>query len=249
MPTAEELEWLETHSFLPDEEEEQRQQEEEEDERCHFSPSLPPSPNPIPNPNINNPNPNPNPRSSKRPREEQEEAHCGNSKDEDEEWLRYSPPPPSSPQPPTKRKHNTAISIYRFASDIRGDCFPITGPHGQRVYAKLNANPTTLSQHSPSATAPGTLLISHRIISCHVSPIPSLKSLKINLQSRSFTGLLPQSIHTLSEQVEKNAFSKVIFNYHIQFFLILICYCYCYCLTDDEKLPCMVANKGFAGQY
>ncbi|XP_078174461.1 P-loop containing nucleoside triphosphate hydrolases superfamily protein [Carex rostrata] len=175
IPTAEELEWLETHTFLPDEEEEQRQQEEEEDERCHFSPSLPPSPNPIPNPNINNPNPNT--RSSKRPREEQEEAHCGNSKDEDEEWLRYSAPPPSSPQPPTKRKHNTAISIYRFASDIRGDCFPITGPHGQRVYAKLNPNPTTLSQHSPSATAPG---------------------------------LLPQSIHTLSEQVEKNAFSKAL---------------------------------------
>lgn len=112
VPTAEELEWLETHSLLP--------------------PPPPPPP--------------PTLKSSKRPREEQ-----AASKDDDEEWLRYSPPPP--PPPPTKRR----ICISRFASDIPGDCFPITGPHGRRVYAKLNPHPSLSPplplQHSSAAPA------------------------------------------------------------------------------------------------
>lgn len=48
----------------------------------------------------------------------------------DEEWLRYSPPPV-----PEVVVAETTIS--RFASEIQGDCVPVTAPNGERVYAKL----------------------------------------------------------------------------------------------------------------
>lgn len=169
MPTAEELEWLETHSLLPS------------------SLSLYP------------PNPTPNPRSSKRPRDEQEQAarlaskSRSNSKSKEdvdtevdgEEWLRYSAPSSPQVQPPAK----TRICISRFASDIPGHCFPITGPHGHRVYAKLNLNPTLPPQHSPAAPA-----------------------------------LLPQSIHTLYQRIEHNAFSKVLLLFYLLSFFLLSTY-------------------------
>lgn len=48
----------------------------------------------------------------------------------DEDWLRYSPPP--APEVISAEK-----TISRFASEIQGDCVPVTAPNGERVYAKL----------------------------------------------------------------------------------------------------------------
>ena len=50
--------------------------------------------------------------------------------EEDEDWLRYSPPP--APEVVVAEK-----TISRFASEIHGDCVPVTAPNGERVYAKL----------------------------------------------------------------------------------------------------------------
>ena len=50
--------------------------------------------------------------------------------EEDEDWLRYSPPPASEVVVAEK-------TISRFASEIHGDCVPVTAPNGERVYAKL----------------------------------------------------------------------------------------------------------------
>lgn len=49
---------------------------------------------------------------------------------EDMDWLRYSPPP--APEVVFVEK-----TISRFASEIHGDCVPVTAPNGERVYAKL----------------------------------------------------------------------------------------------------------------
>jgi len=60
---------------------------------------------------------------SKRRNVEQEDS-------EDEDWLRYSPPP--APEIFVAEK-----TISRFASEIHGDSVPVTAPNGERVYAKL----------------------------------------------------------------------------------------------------------------
>nr|KYP50805.1 Chromosome transmission fidelity protein 18 isogeny [Cajanus cajan] len=57
-----------------------------------------------------------------------------NSSVADEDWLRYSPPPEPA-QETTFAKEQT---LSRFASEIDGECMPVTAPNGDRVYAKLN---------------------------------------------------------------------------------------------------------------
>jgi chromosome transmission fidelity protein 18 len=52
---------------------------------------------------------------------------------EDEDWLRYSPPPAAEVVV-------AETTISRFASEIQGDCVPITAPNGERVYAKLGVD-------------------------------------------------------------------------------------------------------------
>ena len=47
----------------------------------------------------------------------------------DEDWLRYSPPPAVEVV--------AEKTVSRFASEIQGDCMPVTAPNGERVYAKL----------------------------------------------------------------------------------------------------------------
>lgn len=62
---------------------------------------------------------------------------------DDEEWLRYSPPKQVFANEPTETD-DPVVSvaeekiISRFASDIEGAFIPVTGPGGDRVYAKLS---------------------------------------------------------------------------------------------------------------
>jgi len=62
--------------------------------------------------------------------EEEERSKRRNVEQEDEDWLRYSPPP--APEIVVAEK-----TISRFASEIHGDSVPVTAPNGERVYAKL----------------------------------------------------------------------------------------------------------------
>ncbi|XP_027330673.1 chromosome transmission fidelity protein 18 homolog isoform X2 [Abrus precatorius] len=52
-----------------------------------------------------------------------------------EDWLRYSPPPVLVEHETKFLKEKT---LSRFASEIDGECMPVTAPNGDRVYAKLN---------------------------------------------------------------------------------------------------------------
>lgn len=67
----------------------------------------------------------------------------------DEDWLRYSPPQQQpeeaaadvateSDQPMSVEVAEEKI-ISRFISEIEGDCMPVTGPGGDRVYAKMSS--------------------------------------------------------------------------------------------------------------
>ncbi|XAR62771.1 hypothetical protein NMG60_11017642 [Bertholletia excelsa] len=58
--------------------------------------------------------------------------------DDDEDWLRYSPPlkEASTVEQPMVDQEEKILS--RFASEIDGDCIPVTGLEGDRVYAKMS---------------------------------------------------------------------------------------------------------------
>ncbi|MED6158754.1 hypothetical protein PIB30_035683 [Stylosanthes scabra] len=56
------------------------------------------------------------------------------SNDDDEDWLRYSPPPRGEEEVIFVKEKE----LSRYASEIDGECMPVTAPGGGRVYAKLN---------------------------------------------------------------------------------------------------------------
>lgn len=56
-------------------------------------------------------------------------------KPDEEDWLRYSPPSAREPSPVVEEQEEKIVS--RYASQIDGDCIPVTAPSGDRVYAKI----------------------------------------------------------------------------------------------------------------
>ncbi|KAL3726756.1 hypothetical protein ACJRO7_031624 [Eucalyptus globulus] len=59
--------------------------------------------------------------------------------DEEEDWLRYSPPPETNRAELREEEilEPEEVAISRFASQIDGECVPVTAPGGDRVYAKI----------------------------------------------------------------------------------------------------------------
>ncbi|XP_004514027.1 uncharacterized protein [Cicer arietinum] len=53
----------------------------------------------------------------------------------EEDWLRYSPPPSVTVEEVRFSKEKT---LSRYASEIDGECMPVTAPNGDRVYTKLD---------------------------------------------------------------------------------------------------------------
>ncbi|KAK7290458.1 hypothetical protein RIF29_04899 [Crotalaria pallida] len=56
------------------------------------------------------------------------------AEDEEEDWLRRSPSPVAAEEVRFVKEK----SLSRFASEIDGECMPITAPGGDRVYAKMD---------------------------------------------------------------------------------------------------------------
>ncbi|KAH9681005.1 AAA domain-containing protein [Citrus sinensis] len=58
---------------------------------------------------------------------------------DDEDWLRYSPPPPQARDDARVEVEEKFVS--RYASEIDGDCLPVTAPSGgDRVYVKISSS-------------------------------------------------------------------------------------------------------------
>lgn len=163
IPNADELEWLETNNFLPD-------YEEEED----FSGNADEDGFPVNEDEIGGHDgvlpiftalPHPEECQILRKRIRPEESNSENlgemvleeqnvrkrialdilDKEQDEDWLRYSPPPPEATDVHIASESDHLMSevrveektLSKFAVDIEGDCMPVTGQCGDRVYAKL----------------------------------------------------------------------------------------------------------------
>nr|GMD00630.1 chromosome transmission fidelity protein 18 homolog [Ipomoea batatas] len=65
-----------------------------------------------------------------------EEKRSRVESEEDEDWLRYSPPPAPAVEVVEREEEKEKI-LSRFAMEIDGDCVPVTGLDGERVYAKI----------------------------------------------------------------------------------------------------------------
>ncbi|XP_017415726.1 uncharacterized protein LOC108326633 isoform X1 [Vigna angularis] len=145
IPLPDELEFLESNFHEPE-----QNQEEGEDHHYHFADLEPPAEpySPQPPPDLEAPSVDIESSGHKRsrsssPPEEDKRAKVRVTVEEvssaeeaaDEDWLRYSPPP----QEPAAKETTFAKekTLSRFASEIDGECMPITAPNGDRVYAKL----------------------------------------------------------------------------------------------------------------
>ncbi|XP_031113433.1 chromosome transmission fidelity protein 18 homolog [Ipomoea triloba] len=65
-----------------------------------------------------------------------EEKRSRVESEEDEDWLLYSPPPAPAVEVVEREEEKEKI-LSRFAMEIDGDCVPVTGLDGERVYAKI----------------------------------------------------------------------------------------------------------------
>ncbi|KZV29873.1 chromosome transmission fidelity protein 18 [Dorcoceras hygrometricum] len=59
----------------------------------------------------------------------------GEREGDDEQWIRYSPPQVEEVEVLEEERGERILS--RYATEIEGDCIPVTGLDGERVYAKL----------------------------------------------------------------------------------------------------------------
>ncbi|KAJ0984088.1 hypothetical protein J5N97_002444 [Dioscorea zingiberensis] len=160
IPDPEELEWLESNSFYPEEEDGEEFIIPEDDEEVQEIPAL----------EIRDPTSDTEVQvSRKRPLSVDDGVCNGDSGSkrralEDEDWLRYSPPKHVVSDESTKADDPlvsvTEEIISRFASDIQGDCMPVTGPCGDRVYAKLSSGEKAGGQKLPHRGKPSNVLLS-----------------------------------------------------------------------------------------
>ncbi|KAL6907517.1 hypothetical protein ACP4OV_002556 [Aristida adscensionis] len=191
MPDPEELEWMESHGLVPEEEEyayfddpdegfppaaggsEQPRDSSEAtaappaklaDEASEGGLKRPPPPPP--------PEQEEKEERTKRRNVEQEDSG-------DEDWLRYSPPPAAEVVIVEK-------TISRFASEIQGDCLPVTAPNGERVYAKL-------AREEFVGGTRGTRQGAH-----------------FSNRNPSHKGLLSESFHSLTRRAEQEALAKAL---------------------------------------
>ncbi|KAH9650052.1 AAA domain-containing protein [Citrus sinensis] len=97
---------------------------------------------------------------------------------DDEDWLRYSPPPPQARDDARVEVEEKFVS--RYASEIDGDCLPVTAPSGgDRVYVKISSSG-----------------VEERV-----------KKLDVRAHSNSLTS---EPIDVLLQKVEQEAFNKAL---------------------------------------
>ncbi|CAN6307191.1 unnamed protein product [Urochloa humidicola] len=192
MPDPDELEWMESHGLPPEEEEDFYFDDPGEgfvpppgDSDQPRDSSKPPEPaatraNEASEGGLKRPPPPPPPEQEEEERSKRRNLEREYSEDED--WLRYSPPPAPEPEVDVAEK-----TISRFASEIHGDCVPVTAPNGERVYAKL------AMEGLVGGGISGTRQRAH-----FSNPNPNHK------------GLLSESFHSLTRRAEQEALAKVL---------------------------------------
>ncbi|WVZ56370.1 hypothetical protein U9M48_006915 [Paspalum notatum var. saurae] len=189
MPDPDELEWMESHGLLPEEEEDAYFDDEgfvpppgdSDQPRDSPQPQEPAAPraNEASDGSLKRPPPPP-PSEQEDEGERSKRRNVGRGDEEDEDWLRYSPPP--APEVVIVEK-----TISRYASEIHGDSVPVTAPNGDRVYAKL-AFEGLVGQGISGAR----------------------QWTHFSIPNRSHTGLLSESFHSLTRRAEQEALAKAL---------------------------------------
>ncbi|XP_062210694.1 uncharacterized protein LOC133912120 [Phragmites australis] len=196
MPDPEELEWMESHGLLPEEEEDVYFDDPDESFLPVAGNSGQPSDSPQPQEITASPakpadevseggskRPLPPPPPEQQQEEERSKRRNVEREDSgDEDWLRYSPPPAPEPEVVVAEK-----TISRFASEIQGDCVPVTAPNGERVYAKL------AMEELDGGGVRGTRQGAH-----------------FSNRNPSPKGLLSESFHSLTRRAEQEALAKAL---------------------------------------
>ncbi|WJZ89353.1 hypothetical protein VitviT2T_008576 [Vitis vinifera] len=137
IPLPEELEWLEANSHLHQDLEDYEDQEPPEPYPEEEEEQLPEPPSPLSQPQVNG---------QKRPLSDGPDAPDSGKRSKadlsetgaEEDWLRYSLPQDSDGDLEPMVVDEERI-VSRYASEIDGDCIPVTGPGGDRVYLKISA--------------------------------------------------------------------------------------------------------------
>ncbi|XP_057783612.1 uncharacterized protein LOC131001284 [Salvia miltiorrhiza] len=102
--------------------------------------------------------------------------------DDDKEWLRCSPPRDTFEEMEVVEDGEQERILSRYATEIDGDCVPITGLDGERVYAKICSS---------------------------VEMDEEVRNKKLNFR-RDHNGLLQEPVRVLMEKVEQEQFTKAL---------------------------------------
>ncbi|KAL1536180.1 chromosome transmission fidelity protein 18 [Salvia divinorum] len=100
--------------------------------------------------------------------------------DDEEEWLRCPPPRDTIEEMEVVEEQERILS--RYATEIDGDCMPITGLDGERVYAKICSS-TEIDEE--------------------------VRNRKLNFR-RDHNGLLQEPVRVMMEKVEQEQFAKAL---------------------------------------
>ncbi|KAL2507137.1 P-loop containing nucleoside triphosphate hydrolase superfamily protein [Forsythia ovata] len=100
---------------------------------------------------------------------------------EGEEWLRYSPPRAVEEERGVVVEEKEERILSRYATEIEGDCLPVTGLDGERVYAKI----------------------------CRAEMDKEERMKKLSVKGDS-NGLIPEPVRVLMQRVEHDEFTKVL---------------------------------------
>ncbi|KAL6648399.1 hypothetical protein ACP70R_012623 [Stipagrostis hirtigluma subsp. patula] len=191
MPDPEELEWMESHGLPPEEEEYAYFDDPgegylpaagdfEEPRDSSEATTAPPVKlaDEASEGGLKRPPPPPPPEQEEEDRTKRRNVDREDSGDED--WLRYSPPPAAEVVVVAEK------TISRFASEIQGDCVPITAPNGERVYAKLGTE------------------------DLDGGGIRGRQRTHFSNPNTSHKGLLSESFHLLTRRAEQEALAKAL---------------------------------------
>ncbi|XP_048129334.1 chromosome transmission fidelity protein 18 homolog isoform X3 [Rhodamnia argentea] len=194
IPLPDELEWLEAHSRLHEEDPLDLQppdpylyppivdeeDEGEEGDSWGNRASPPPKSPPSVEEQLEN-HKRPSREEAASPIETKRKKVADHEDDGEEDWMRYSPPPETSHTELREEEilEPEEVAISRYASQIDGECVPVTAPGGDRVYAKI----------------------------CRFDIDSRPKKLDTRAQS---DGLTTEPVNLLLQRCEKEAFTKVL---------------------------------------
>ncbi|KAK1426376.1 hypothetical protein QVD17_15047 [Tagetes erecta] len=123
--------------------------------------------------------------------------------EDDDDWMRYSPPRKEAVEVVVEEEEEERF-ISRYATDIDGDFMPVTGPDGDRVYAKLIKEvDDKLKKLEVKGLSKGLILEPISVLMQKVEQDELQKALKDSVSSQNDNDLLETPVVTERLWVDK----------------------------------------------